>query len=339
MERALQLAVLGRGKVSPNPMVGCVIVHDHKIIGEGYHQQYGGPHAEVNAINAVQNPDLLTESTCYVSLEPCAHHGKTPPCADLLVEKGVKRVVIAAVDSNPLVGGKGIEKLKKAGIEVLTGVLEKEAKDLNVRFFTMIEKQRPYVILKWAQTADGFVARKNFDSKWISSEQSRMMVHQWRAEEDAILVGTNTAQYDNPQLNVRDWAGKSPLRLVIDKALRLPQTLHLFDRSLPTIVYNLEQAEDYENLSFVKLAENQFLETLLSDLHQRKIQSLFVEGGSQLLNSFLALGLWDEARVFESETTFEEGIAAPKIKMPQFNQIQLKEDVLRIYSNQGTNSI
>ena len=328
MERALQLAVLGRGKVSPNPMVGCVIVHDHKIIGEGYHQQYGGPHAEVNAINAVQNPDLLTESTCYVSLEPCAHHGKTPPCADLLVEKGVKRVVIAAVDSNPLVGGKGIEKLKKAGIEVLTGVLEKEAKDLNVRFFTMIEKQRPYVILKWAQTADGFVARKNFDSKWISSEQSRMMVHQWRAEEDAILVGTNTAQYDNPQLNVRDWAGKSPLRLVIDKALRLPQTLHLFDRSLPTIVYNLEQAEDYENLSFVKLAENQFLETLLSDLHQRKIQSLFVEGGSQLLNSFLALGLWDEARVFESETTFEEGIAAPKIKMPQFNQIQLKEDVL-----------
>ena len=206
-------------------------------------------------------------------------------------------------------------------------------------FFTMIEKQRPYVILKWAQTADGFVARKNFDSKWISSEQSRMMVHQWRAEEDAILVGTNTAQYDNPQLNVRDWAGKSPLRLVIDKALRLPQTLHLFDRSLPTIVYNLVQAEDYENLSFVKLAENQFLETLLSDLHQRKIQSLFVEGGSQLLNSFLALGLWDEARVFESETTFEEGIAAPKIKMPQFNQIQLKEDVLRIYSNQGTNSI
>ena len=339
MERALQLAVLGRGKVSPNPMVGCVIVHDHKIIGEGYHQQYGGPHAEVNAINAVQNPDLLTESTCYVSLEPCAHHGKTPPCADLLVEKGVKRRAIAAVDSNPLVGGKGIEKLKTAGIEVLTGVLEKEAKDLNVRFFTMIEKQRPYVILKWGQTADGFVARKNFDSKWISSEQSRMMVHQWRAEEDAILVGTNTAQYDNPQLNVRDWAGKSPLRLVIDKALRLPQTLHLFDRSLPTIVYNLEQAEDYENLSFVKLAENQFLETLLSDLHQRKIQSLFVEGGSQLLNSFLALGLWDEARVFESETTFEEGIAAPKIKMPQFNQIQLKEDVLRIYSNQGTNSI
>ncbi|MFT6828147.1 MAG: diaminohydroxyphosphoribosylaminopyrimidine deaminase [Roseivirga sp.] len=339
MERALQLAEQGRGRVSPNPMVGCVIVHDHKIIGEGYHQQYGGPHAEVNAINAVQNPDLLTESTCYVSLEPCAHHGKTPPCVDLLVAKGVKRVIIAAMDSNPLVGGKGIEKLRNAGIEVVTGVLEKEARDLNVRFFTMIEKQRPYIILKWAQTADGFVARKNFDSKWISSEQSRMMVHQWRAEEDAILVGTNTAEYDNPQLNVRDWAGKSPLRLVIDKALRLPQSLNLFDGTLPTVVYNLESNEERENLSLVELPENQFLESLLSDLHQRKIQSLFVEGGSQLLNSFLDLGLWDEARVFESETTFGEGIAAPKIKITQSNQIQLKEDVLRIYSNQGTNSI
>lgn len=339
MERALQLAEQGRGRVSPNPMVGCVIVHDHKIIGEGYHQQYGGPHAEVNAINSVQNPDLLTESTCYVSLEPCAHHGKTPPCADLLVEKGVKRVVVGAMDSNPLVGGKGIEKLRNAGIDVLTGVLEKEARDLNVRFFTMIEKQRPYVILKWAQTADGFVARKNFDSKWISSEPSRMIVHQWRAEEDAILVGTNTAQYDNPQLNVRDWTGKSPLRLVIDKALRLPQTLHLFDGSIPTIVYNTQQNEERENLSFVKLPESQFLESLLSDLHERKIQSLFVEGGSQLLNSFLDLGLWDEARVFESETTFGEGIVAPKIKIPQSNQIQLKEDFLRIYTNQGTISI
>jgi diaminohydroxyphosphoribosylaminopyrimidine deaminase/5-amino-6-(5-phosphoribosylamino)uracil reductase len=258
---------------------------------------------------------------------------------DLLVAKGVKRVIIAAMDSNPLVGGKGIEKLRNAGIEVVTGVLEKEARDLNVRFFTMIEKQRPYIILKWAQTADGFVARKNFDSKWISSEQSRMMVHQWRAEEDAILVGTNTAEYDNPQLNVRDWAGKSPLRLVIDKALRLPQSLNLFDGTLPTVVYNLESNEERENLSLVELPENQFLESLLSDLHQRKIQSLFVEGGSQLLNSFLDLGLWDEARVFESETTFGEGIAAPKIKITQSNQIQLKEDVLRIYSNQGTNSI
>jgi diaminohydroxyphosphoribosylaminopyrimidine deaminase / 5-amino-6-(5-phosphoribosylamino)uracil reductase len=339
MERALQLAEQGRGRVSPNPMVGCVIVHNDKIIGEGYHQQYGGPHAEVNAINSVQNPDLLTQSTCYVSLEPCAHHGKTPPCADLLVEKGVKRVVVGVMDANPLVGGKGVGKLRNAGIEVITGVIEKEAKDLNARFFTMIEKQRPYIILKWAQTADGFVARKNFDSKWISSEQSRMMVHQWRAEEDAILVGTNTAQYDNPQLNVRDWAGKSPIRLVIDKTLRLPQVLHLFDGSIPTIVYNLQLNEERENLGLVKLPENQFLEALLSDLHQRKIQSLFVEGGSQLLNSFLELGLWDEARVFESETTFGEGIIAPKIKTAQTSQIQLKEDVLRIYSNQGTNSI
>lgn len=338
MERALQLAEQGRGRVSPNPMVGCVIVHYDEIIGEGFHQQYGGPHAEVNAINSVKNPDLLKESTCYVSLEPCAHYGKTPPCADLLIEKGVKRVVIAAMDSNPLVGGRGVEKLRNAGIEVLPGVLEKEARDLNMRFFTMIEKQRPFIILKWAQTADGFVARKNFDSKWISSEQSRTLVHQWRAEEDAILVGTNTAQYDNPQLNVRDWAGNSPLRLVIDKSLRLPKSLHLFDQSHPTIVYNLEKSsQEGDNLGFVKLPQIGFLKALLDDLNQRKIQSLFVEGGSQLLNAFLSEGLWDEARVFQSGSVFGEGISAPKMDLPFDQQLKLKEDLLTIYTGKGTN--
>jgi diaminohydroxyphosphoribosylaminopyrimidine deaminase/5-amino-6-(5-phosphoribosylamino)uracil reductase len=336
MRRALALAEQGRGNVSPNPMVGCVIVHNDQIIGEGYHQEYGQAHAEVNAIYAVKDHNLLAESTCYVNLEPCAHFGKTPPCADLLIEKKVKRVVIGAMDSNPLVGGKGVQKLLNAGIEVSTRVLEKEAKALNVRFFTLIEKKRPYVILKWAQTADGFVARKNFDSKWISGEQSRILVHQWRAEEDAILVGTNTALHDNPRLNVRDWAGKSPLRLVIDKALRLPTTLNLFDRSIPTIVYNFQRSEVSENLTLVKLPKIDFLQALLADLYERKVQSLFVEGGSQLLQSFLNEGLWDEARVFESNTSFSEGIAAPKINA-ESDQCQLKDDLLTTYKNQGTN--
>ncbi|MFT6213620.1 MAG: diaminohydroxyphosphoribosylaminopyrimidine deaminase [Roseivirga sp.] len=336
MRRALQLAEQGRGHVSPNPMVGCVIVHNDQIIGEGYHQEYGKAHAEVNAIKSVLRDGLLPESTCYVSLEPCAHFGKTPPCADLLVEKNIKRVVIGAMDANPLVGGKGVEILRQAGMEVTTGVLEKEAKELNVRFFTVMEKKRPYVILKWAQTADGFVARKNFDSKWISGEQSRILVHQWRAEEDAILIGTNTAIYDDPQLNVRDWAGKSPLRLVIDKALRLPATLHLLDRSIPTIVYNLQQTEERENLTLVKLPDDNFLEALLSDLYQRKVQSLFVEGGSQLLQSFLKAGLWDEARVFENEINFDEGIEAPKVNVGYSQRQYLKEDLLTTYMNQGT---
>ncbi|KYG83282.1 bifunctional diaminohydroxyphosphoribosylaminopyrimidine deaminase/5-amino-6-(5-phosphoribosylamino)uracil reductase [Roseivirga echinicomitans] len=331
MQRALDLAELGRGHVSPNPMVGCVIVHNNTIIGEGYHQKYGGPHAEVNAINSVTNPDLLPESTCYVTLEPCAHFGRTPPCADLLVTKKIKKVVIASMDTNPLVGGKGVQKLKGAGIEVSIGVLESAARNLNRRFFTMIEKKRPYILLKWAQTADGFMARNNFDSKWISSEQSRMMVHQWRAEEDAILVGTNTAQYDNPRLDVRDWHGESPLRLVIDRHLRLPTDLNLFDGSLPTIVYNTVKTEEKEHLNFVEIGEKDFLQNILADLYERKVQSVLVEGGSFLLNSLMALGLWDEARVFECPVLFNEGIMAPSLKDASAETIQLQTDVLKIY--------
>ena len=200
MQRALELARLGLGNVSPNPMVGCVIVKDGKIIGEGHHEQYGGPHAEVNAVQAVKDQSLLPQSTAYVTLEPCSHFGKTPPCADLLVRHQVKRVVICNEDPNPLVAGQGIERLRNAGIEVEIGLLREEGRVLNRRFFTAFEKKRPYVILKWAQTTDGFVARENYDSKWISNTYSRQLVHKWRAEEDAILVGTNTARYDNPSL-------------------------------------------------------------------------------------------------------------------------------------------
>lgn len=333
MQRALELAVLGRGAVSPNPMVGCVITHDGKIIGEGWHRKYGEAHAEVNAVNSVADKSLLPESTCYVTLEPCAHQGKTPPCADLLISMKVKRVVIAAVDSNPLVGGQGIGRMKAAGIQVETGCLEKEGLGLNVRFFTLIEKKRPYIILKWAQTSDGFVARTNFDSKWISNEYSRSLVHQWRAEEDAILVGSNTAEYDNPTLNVRSWSGRNPLRILINRKLRLRDNLNLLDGSIPTLVYNTIGNEKQQNLEKVKVDEERFIHSLAEDLGRRKVQSLIVEGGSAVLRAFIEAGLWDEARVFTSSTEFGDGIKAPDITGKLISESNATGDELKIYRN------
>lgn len=330
MRRALELAEWGLGYVSPNPIVGCVIVHQDRIIGEGWHRAYGGPHAEVHAINSVENQSLLPESTVYVTLEPCAHWGKTPPCANLLVEKKVKKVIIAAVDSNPLVGGKGIEILKNAGIAVETGVLEEEARWQNRRFFTQIEKQRPYVILKWAQTEDGLVARENFDSKWISNAQSRQLVHKWRAEEDAILVGKNTAAYDNPRLDVRDWVGKNPIRVVLDSHLGLPKNLNLFDQSIPTLIFNTVKSESIENLEWIRLSEIN-PKVILKELHSRKIQSLIVEGGSQVLSQFIESGLWDEARVFTAPTRFDRGISAPTLNQNPSETLSIDTDRLDIY--------
>lgn len=330
MRRALELAEWGRGYVSPNPMVGCVIVHNDQIIGEGWHKAYGGPHAEVNAVNSVLRTELLPEATVYVTLEPCAHWGKTPPCANLLVEKKVKKVVIAATDSNPLVGGKGIEILKNAGIEVESGVLEKEARWQNRRFFTQIEKQRPYVILKWAQTQDGFVARENFDSKWISNSSSRQLVHKWRTEEDAILVGKNTAYYDNPRLDARDWKGKNPVRIVLDSNLELPSNLNLFDQSIPTLIFNTIKSESKHHLEWVKLAEIN-PERILKELFDRKIQSLIIEGGSQVLHQFIHSELWDEARVFKSKSKFEAGISAPSLNKKPSESISIDTDQLDIY--------
>lgn len=331
MKRALELGESGRGLVSPNPMVGCVIVHEDLIIGEGFHEIYGGPHAEVNAINSVKKPELLRESTAYVSLEPCAHWGKTPPCANLLVEKGLKKVVIGALDSNPLVGGKGVEILRNAGIEVVTKVLEKEARFQNRRFFTQIEKKRPYVILKWAQSKDGFVARSDYSSKWISNARSRQLVHKWRAEEDAILVGKNTANYDNPSLTVRDWTGKNPLRLVIDPNLELLQNLNLFDLTVPTICYNTVKSEKRENLEFVKLESGFKISEILDHLYSQKVQSLIVEGGSFVLNKFIEAELWDEARVFTGLSEFREGISAPKLNLSPTETFFVQDDTLRIY--------
>ena len=334
MQRALELAKNGRGSVSPNPMVGCVIVHDGIIIGEGWHKAYNEPHAEVNAIKSVEDVSKLSESTCYVTLEPCVHFGKTPPCADLLIKEKIGKVVIGCIDPNPLVSGKGIEKLKAAGIEVEIGLLEEDCKKLNARFFTSIEKKRPYIILKWAQTKDGFIARENFDSKWISNPESRTLVHQWRAEEDAILVGTNTAKYDNPSLNVRDWDGQNPIRVVIDNDLKLDKSLHLFDQKQPTIVYNCQQDDESENLIIVKLKDENFIDSMVQDLFERKIQSIIIEGGAAVLNAFIGLELWDEARVFTSPQKFEKGIIAPRLDVSPLESIYVINDKLDTYYNE-----
>ncbi len=330
MRRALELALMGQGNVSPNPMVGSVVVHDGRIIGEGWHNRYGEMHAEVNALNSVKEQDLLKESTVYVSLEPCSHTGKTPPCADLLIRHGVKKVVVANLDSNPLVSGSGIKKLRASGIEVVTGILDQEGRELNKRFFTYMEKQRPYIVLKWAETSDGFIAKENHDSKWISNEYSRQLTHKWRSEEDSILVGAKTAVHDNPQLNVRDWSGRNPVRIVIDRFLKLSNTLHLFDKKQRTIVYNVLKHEEHTNLSLVRIDEEDFLGNLLRDLYKQNIQSVLVEGGAMTLNGFIEGGLWDEARVFQSPRLFEKGIPAPALRGKVVSQHAVFSDTLKI---------
>jgi diaminohydroxyphosphoribosylaminopyrimidine deaminase / 5-amino-6-(5-phosphoribosylamino)uracil reductase len=330
MRRVFQLARLGKGSVSPNPLVGCIIVRKGQIIGEGWHRKYGEAHAEVNAIDSVTDKNQLIDGTVFVNLEPCSHFGKTPPCADLLVKHKVKRVVISNLDTNPLVSGGGVRKLREAGIEVVTGILANEGRHLNRRFFTYMEQKRPYIILKWAQTSDGFIARANYDSKWISNEYSRQVVHKWRAHEDAILVGNRTAAHDNPSLTVRDWTGRNPLRVVIDRFLKLDDHLNLFDGSQKTFCYNLLKHEEHSNLSLIRVDENDFLLDMLHHLWQNKIQSLIVEGGTTMLNLFLQNNLWDEARVFISPRNFHKGIAAPLIHGQTIRRHQLGDDALEI---------
>ncbi len=332
MQRALELAELGRGSVSPNPMVGCVIVHQDKIIGEGYHKKYGEAHAEVNAIHSAKDHSIFPECTAYVTLEPCAHHGKTPPCADLLIEKKIKRIVVACRDPFGQVDGKGIEKLQKAGLDVDLGILEKEAIELNKRFFTSVQKERPYVILKWAQTSDGFVARENFDSKWISNSYSRQMVHKWRTEEDAILVGKNTAIHDDPLLTSREWRGNNPIRVLLDSNLEVNKTFNLFNEDAPTLVLNALKSEKSKNIEWIKTDMNNPW-SVLRQLNERKIQSVIVEGGSSVLNSFINENCWDEARVFTSEVTFGKGIAAPEIEGKVEKEETIFDDQLTIYRN------
>jgi diaminohydroxyphosphoribosylaminopyrimidine deaminase/5-amino-6-(5-phosphoribosylamino)uracil reductase len=340
MRRALELAALGRGQVSPNPMVGCVIVHDptQRILGEGWHQRYGQAHAERNAILAVPPDDLrlLPESTAYVTLEPCSHYGKQPPCADLLIEKRIGRVVCCNDDPNPLVGGQGLQKLRNAGIAVETGLLNDEGRALNARFFTFMEKERPYILLKWAETSDGYIAGANGQPIQISGPLSQRLVHRWRADEDAILVGTNTARTDNPRLNVRLVHGEfsNPTRLVIDKQLTLSPDLNLFDNSQPTLRYNYVSAETRGQTTLVRLDPDQsFLPQLLADLYQRRIQSVLVEGGTTLLNTFLDAGLWDEMRVFRSPMMLNTatGVKAPTVRGRLISRQFVETDELSIY--------
>ena len=340
MRRAFELAELGLGAVSPNPLVGCIVLNDDEIIGEGFHERYGHAHAEVNAINNVEDPRKVKGSTVVVSLEPCSYHGKTPPCADLLIDRQVSKVIIANEDPNPRVAGKGISRLKDAGIEVTTGVLEKEGATVNRRFFTHFTKKRPYVILKWAETADGFIARKNYDSKWISDTYSRKMVHKWRAEEDAILVGTKTAHYDDPTLNVRDWPLEGsfqhqPKRIVIDKSLKLSPDLKLFNGDQLTLCFNNSKSEQNGNVDYIKVDNNRdLIPQVLEELNNRMIQSVIIEGGAQIFTSFINLGLWDEARIFRSSQEFGEGIAAPKIEGTLISENKLVNDTLTILHNQ-----
>ncbi len=344
MQRCLELAQKGAGSVSPNPMVGCVIVHNNTIIGEGYHERCGEAHAEVNAVRSVTNPELLTESTLYVTLEPCAHFGKTPPCSDLIVEKKIPKVVIGTIDPFAEVAGKGIEKLKKAGVEVTLDVLRDECRELNKRFFTFHQKQRPYIILKWAQTQDGFldVDRDSADfgePTWITGKEALLRVHQLRAEEDAIMVGTHTAEKDDPSLTVRHCDGKNPLRMVLDRELRLSQNLKLFDQSTPTLVFNALKNEVQGNTEYhlIDFQKNVPLQ-VLNLLYLKNILSLIVEGGRQLLQSFIDANLWDEAQVYTGAKTFGAGIPAPLFDLRNATKESIGNDLLQVVRNRDQGS-
>ncbi|MES2847424.1 MAG: bifunctional diaminohydroxyphosphoribosylaminopyrimidine deaminase/5-amino-6-(5-phosphoribosylamino)uracil reductase RibD [Bacteroidota bacterium] len=318
MQRCLQLAQLGAGNVAPNPMVGAVLVYEDTIIGEGYHQEYGQVHAEVNCLNSVseENRSLVSKSTLYVSLEPCAHFGKTPPCTDLIIKMQIPKVVIACRDSYKEVDGKGIEKLKAAGTEVVVAVLENEAKEVNRRFFTFHEKQRPYIFLKWAQSSDHKIANADHSRVLISNDYTNRLVHKWRSEEAAIMIGTNTALYDDPCLTNRLWTGNDPVRVVIDKELKIPATHHLVSDGKKMIIFNTLKQEDAGNLLYRKISiENSILQQVMASLYEMKIQSVLVEGGTRLLQSFIDEGLWDEASVITNNTlVIKEGIASPVLK-------------------------
>jgi len=334
------------GTTYPNPLVGSVIVYNNKIIGEGWHKRSGEPHAEVNAINSVKDKSKLKKATIYVSLEPCSHYGKTPPCSDLIIASGIKNIVIGSIDPFPAVSGKGIKKLMDAGCQVIVGILDKQCNLLNRRFFTFYKQQRPYIILKWAKSEDGFLAPKSSEAKhtrepiWITNKYSQQLVHKWRSEEMAILVGTNTAVMDNPKLNTRLWEGKNPVRVLIDQHLRLSKESALLDKSNKTIVICGDKAQ---KLNTVESSENLIFEIIDFDLeitaqicqilYKHEIQSIIIEGGAKTLQSFIDSGLWDEARVFTGEIEFKDGAKAPSLPKSSISKSNLTGDILRIYRN------
>ena len=318
-------------------MVGAVIVYDGLIIGEGYHQKYGEAHAEVNAINEVlakhpDAPSLLKKATIYVTLEPCAHFGKTPPCADLIIKHQIPNVVIGCLDPFDSVNGKGAERLKQAGVNVTIGVLEQECLELNKRFFTKVKKQRPYIILKWAQTQDGFFSPEDGTQKWISNDYAKQLVHQWRSEEDCVLVGKRTALADNPQLNVRLVNGRNPLRAVTDKNLELPKSHHLFDNSVKTFVFNQKKSGIEGNSYYIEIEDfEHFLpQYILYQLYLQDVQSLIIEGGAKTLQLFIDANLWDEARIFTAPDFWGTGVKAPFVKGKILKNIHVGSNQLHI---------
>jgi len=336
MARALSLAALGREWVSPNPMVGCVIVHDGLIIGEGFHQNFGEAHAEVNAINAVIDKELLLESTVYVTLEPCSHFGKTPPCAELLIKHKVKKVVVCNLDPFPLVSGTGIKKMQDAGIEVETGVLAQEGENLNKRFFKANRQGIPYIVIKWAETSDGFVANLDGRPKAISNTTTNITVHRWRSEECGILVGTNTVLNDNPKLNARNWPeGQDPIRIIIDRNLRITGDFEVFNQKQKTLVYNFHKNQTSQNLELIKInGKGKFLFNMLKDLKNRGINSILVEGGPELIQSFFDEQLYDEIRIIKSDIVLSKGINAPKVPsgIPLVKNYSILKDQIFIFT-------
>lgn len=342
MQRAIDLARLGAGTVSPNPMVGAVIVHNDLIIAEGWHKKIGEAHAEINALNQVSRHHLLAESTLYVTLEPCSHFGKTPPCANAVIESGIKKVVVGMQDPNPLVAGRGIALLREHGVEVTEHVMFDECRALNKRFITFMEQKRPYVILKWAQTENGFIApdreelgEEEFEKqRHITGLTAQKLTHKWRTEEDALMVGTNTVLTDNPRLNARAWQGKGPVRVVLDLNNRLPRPLHVFDDSTKTLVFVYRDqipSTNYHQTRFIGIDKTGSLTTqVLEALYQEGIQSLIVEGGTQLLQTFIDARLWDEAQVLISPKRFDKGVEAPRLGGTCVASVQLNHNIIRI---------
>jgi len=367
IKRCIELAKNGLGTTYPNPLVGSVIVYNNEIIGEGWHKKAGDAHAEVNAIASVKDQSLLSKATLYVSLEPCSHFGKTPPCSDLIVDKSIPNVVIGTIDPNSKVAGKGIEKLKSAGINVTVGILEKECNELNKRFFTFHNKKRPFIILKWAESGDGFIAPLEILRKdqtrstratdeqsgakaelnevndkapvWLSNDFSRQLVHKWRSEEQAILVGTQTVLDDNPKLDVRDWKGENPIRIVLDKSLKIPNDFHVYDGKSKTIFItekeNLTLMDNriFENAIF----DNQLADKIVSILYKNAIQSVIIEGGRQTIQTFIEANLWDEARVFKSKIILKDGTKAPDISIKSGKKQVIVADELLTYFNHDYN--
>lgn len=337
MQRCIELASCAEGMTYPNPLVGSVIVHDGQIIGEGYHLKAGFPHAEVNAINSVHDKSLLRNSTIYVNLEPCSHFGKTPPCADRIISEGIPRVVVGVSDSSAKVSGKGLARLLAAGCEVITGVLEKECRDLNKRFFTFHEKERPYIILKWAQSYDGFLDIIRTESgirgpKWISGKPERVLVHKWRAGEQSILVGGRTIRTDDPSLNVRDWTGHNPLRLILSSSGDISENSAVFSHNEETVLFTYNENTRVPGTVIALDKDRQSAVQIVDYLYSKGIQSLFVEGGAEILNHFIVNKLWDEARVFTGITSFGAGVEAPALNGSLVSETSFEGSTLRIFS-------